>query len=125
MEISKLLSTNRTLLRITPLSPLRDIKIECFPESKKQTLEQFRSIPGYYLMDTPSEPGWQETIREKELKRISAKIFAQELSELGIPNKKWPNINDFNEFKRCFEVDYLALIADLGTGPIITKEVAL
>ncbi|MEL7316920.1 MAG: hypothetical protein AAFN08_18570, partial [Cyanobacteria bacterium J06559_3] len=109
----------------TLLSPLQELKVECFPETESQTLEQFSSMPGYYLIDAPQEPGWQELIRQNAVKKIFARIFIQELSELGIPTEKWPDVHSFEAFERCFKVEHLALIADLGVEPLITKESAL
>ncbi|MGH1486953.1 MAG: hypothetical protein ACRBCI_12095 [Cellvibrionaceae bacterium] len=122
MDIPTHLSTNKTLLKITPLVAFRDLKIKCFPESESQTLEQLQSMPGYYLMDTPRQEGYQEPIRQKAVREISTRIFNQELTETGIALENWPNIYDFDEFKKYFKVEHLALIADLGKVPLETKE---
>lgn len=123
MNTSKILSTNRTLLRVTPLAPLRDLRIACFPEYEKQTLAQLQSMPAYYLMDNPLGEGFQEPLKEKAVSRISSTIFNQELSEMAIPCDRWPDIEDYNVFKDYFKVDHLALTADLGSGPVVTSEV--
>ncbi|MBN4055201.1 hypothetical protein JYU12_00495 [bacterium AH-315-K03] len=125
MEAPITLATNRTLLRVTLLAPLRELKIKCFPDSSGQTLEQFSSMPGFYLMGMPNEEGWQEPIREKAVQQIAAKIFNSELSGLGIPVEAWPNIHDYSEFKKHLKIEHLALMADLGTGPVVTKEFEL
>lgn len=125
MENPKLLNTNKTLLKVTPLAPFHELKVSCFPECASQTLEQFSSMPGYYLMDNPLEQGWQPNIEQNALQKISERVFSQELSEQSIPIESWPNVNDFNEFQRYFKVEQLALIADLGSEPLVTREVKL
>lgn len=123
-ERPSLLATNKTLLRITLLAPLRDLRIRIWPELEAQTLEQFSRSHGYYLMDTPAEEGPQEPIWERETAKISGRIFRQELSELGIPPEYWPAVDDYEEFKKHIAVERLALIADLGEQELKTTEVA-
>ncbi len=122
---NKLLSTNRTLLRVTLLKPFRDLKIKCFTDSSNQTLEQFSSIKGYYLIKTPSNSLYPALSLEEELKKHYKKIFEQELSEVGIPRDHWPDINDFKEFNTYINVDFLSLIADFGEGSIKNIETIL
>jgi len=123
LERPLLLATNKTLLKITLLAPLRDLRIRIFPELEAQTLNQFSSLHGYYLMDTPVEEGFQAPIWEREIAKISGKIFRQELSELGIPHGCWPPVDDYEEFKKHIAVERLALIADLGQKGLKTTEV--
>jgi hypothetical protein len=119
-----LLATNKTLLKVTLLAPLRDLRNSLWPKLAAQTLDQFSSFHGYYLMDTPVEEGIQEPIWEREIAKISGRIFRQELSELGIPPEHWPAVDDYQEFKKHIAVERLALIADLGEKELKTTEVA-
>ncbi len=125
METPIVYNTNKTLLKVTLLAPLRELKIKCFPQTANQTFEEFSSMHGYYLIDVPLKEGYQEPIRDKAIEKISAKIFNSELTELGIPPAMWPNIHDYDQFKRYFKIEFLSLIADFGTDPIVTNEIKI
>jgi hypothetical protein len=114
----QLISTNRIILKVTPLSTLRDIKVACFPETSAQTYEEVSSTSGYYLIDAVRGPGPVKQLQERVVEQTAPSIFRQELSEMGIPVEKWPDVNDYEKFKQCFLVEQLALIADLGEEPI-------
>jgi len=116
------LKTNKTLLKVTPLAPLHDLINRAYPDRPSDTLEEFSSRPGYYLIDAPTEVGWQALILERELRKVSERIFRQELCELSIPPDIWPSVDDFDVFRGHIKVETLALIADLGDAQIETTE---
>ena len=123
-----ILATNRTLIRIKFQEPIHHLRARCFPElpdylSFRKPSEKSPSDIGYYLMDSPRGFGEQAPLHMASLAEIAPKIFSQELSELAIPNEMWPDVDDFSEFKRHFSIQFLPLIADLGSGPVITRKV--
>ena len=113
-----LLNTNRVLIKVTPQAEFRKLKIKCFPECINQSLEQFSLFSGFYLINKPFNSLTPTITVEEELKRFSNKIFAQELSEMGIPVMHWPNIEDYQVFREFLDVEFLDLIADFGDGCI-------
>ena len=76
-------------------------------------------------MDTPVDEGFRPPIWERELSKISGKIFRQELSEVGIPPEYWPEVDNYEEFKKYVAVERFALIADLGENNLETTEVSI
>ena len=118
------LFTNKWIVQVSLRENFRKLKVECTPEYKNQTLEQFCLPKTYYLMDKVVESGWQESIEEKSIAEISAKIFTQELINLDIPEDMWPEVSNFEIFNKFIRTKLLILGADFGKSKITNKEIA-
>ena len=117
-SMADMLATNRTLLEVRWRSTFCELRTQCFPDAPAFIEKDASGNKGYYLMDAPVGSGLQEPLRLESLARIAPEILKQELAEAGIPTANWPDVESFDIFNEYLHVNYLALIADLGTEPL-------
>jgi len=106
--MADMLATNRTLLEVRWRSTFCELRTQCFPDAPAFNEKDASGNKGYYLMDAPVGSGLQEPLRLESLVRIAPEILKQELAEA----------ESFDIFNEYLHVNYLALIADLGTEPL-------
>lgn len=110
--------TNKILVIASMKENFRQLYVEWNPRAVSFSFKQFATNRGYYLTDAPNLDGDMQEHLDKAMLEIAPKIFAQELSELGIPQSNWPELGEFHNY---IDVCHRPLTGDFGSEQLITN----